>query len=525
MFSPYITDTTTFNNTILIHISLKYDKIIYILLKFIFLKGERAMFKENLLDISEKIQIEILKKLYLNNGTFCKYNLCSDLNISFPTLKLYIKNINLMFLKNYNNTINIFIDKENLILKSDIDISLDNFISIYIENSLKYKLLSLFFYYENLNSIILCKDLNISLSTLNRKIKECNKLLNEFKLEIKNFKLKGSPLQISYFYYSFFRNCGVKKQLNDIPDNENLIKFLEEIMSIDFTFSQSLSIFIWSKIIMKQKFKFTKENFLDEFSLSNLDKLKDDMLFKNLELFYLRFSLNKINNKYLAYATTCFLKSLGILSFNNETNKTLPYIVYKFILSEIKSLFLNKDFKFNNTIKSNILAFCNKQFYFRGIFYSIDKNTKDFYLNNHLSFLKENFLINLFENIQKHFKWYDLDLEYFKLLITLNLSYINEESNYTIKIGVLSKTEDLILKILLRDFNDFLKRKFNATAEIFSKKNLYNYDLILTNIHDHFLDGINIPIYRFTCLGVKYDLDNIIKFLNIIEKEKIQNIK
>ncbi|MBI6037159.1 M protein trans-acting positive regulator (MGA), partial [Clostridium perfringens] len=86
------------------------------------------MFKENLLDISEKIQIEILKKLYLNNGTFCKYNLCSDLNISFPTLKLYIKNINLMFLKNYNNTINIFIDKENLILKSDIDISLDNFI-------------------------------------------------------------------------------------------------------------------------------------------------------------------------------------------------------------------------------------------------------------------------------------------------------------------------------------------------------------------------------------------------------------
>ncbi|NFA85708.1 M protein trans-acting positive regulator (MGA), partial [Clostridium botulinum] len=81
------------------------------------------MFKENLLEISEKIEIEILKKLYLNNGTFSKYNLCLDLNISFPTLKLYIKNINLMFLKNYNNTINIFINKENLILKSKIDIS------------------------------------------------------------------------------------------------------------------------------------------------------------------------------------------------------------------------------------------------------------------------------------------------------------------------------------------------------------------------------------------------------------------
>ena len=66
----------------------------------------------------------------------------------------------------------------------------------------------------------------------------------------------------------------------------------------------------------------------------------------------------KINNKYLAYATTCFLKSLGILSFNDETNKTLPYIVYKFILSEIKSLFLNKDFKFNAFyIQLNIILY------------------------------------------------------------------------------------------------------------------------------------------------------------------------
>ena len=55
------------------------------------------MFKENLLESSEKIEIEILKKLYINNGIFSKYKLCDELHISFPTLKLYIRNINMMF--------------------------------------------------------------------------------------------------------------------------------------------------------------------------------------------------------------------------------------------------------------------------------------------------------------------------------------------------------------------------------------------------------------------------------------------
>lgn len=144
------------------------------------------MFKENLLESSEKIEIEILKKLYINNGIFSKYKLCDELHISFPTLKLYIRNINMMFFNYYNDDVNIHINKETIFLKYRNNISLDNFVSIYIENSLKYKLLSMLYYHKNLNSVKLCSYLNISLSTLNRKINECNKLLNSFELRIKN---------------------------------------------------------------------------------------------------------------------------------------------------------------------------------------------------------------------------------------------------------------------------------------------------------------------------------------------------
>lgn len=480
------------------------------------------MFKEDLLESSEKVEIEILKKLYINNGIFSKYKLCDDLQISFPTLKLYIKNINIMFLKHLNNDVHVYIDKETIFLKYINNINLDNFVSIYIENSLKYKLLSIIYYNKNLSSIKLCEHLNISLSTLNRKIKQCNKLLNPFGLKIKKFELKGCPLQFAYFYYSLFINSCVIKEISHESNNKDLAKFLEDSMSIDFTYTQKLSIYVWSKIIIKHRNKFTKENFTDKFFLSNLDSFKNDLTFKNLELFYSKFPLYK---KYLAYSTTCFLKSFGIFSFENEVNTTIPFNLHNFILLKMKSLFLSKNFEFDESIKSNILSYCNKQFYFKGVFYSIDQNTRDFYLNSHLSFLKDYFLIDLFKNMNLSFKLDNFDFDYFKLLIVLNLSYIDEESKYNIKIGVLSKTENLSLKILLKNFNNLLRKKFNAKAEVFSEKNLHTYDLIISNIHDQFSDDISTNIFKFTYLGVEYDLNNLTEILNNIEKEKIENLK
>ncbi len=50
------------------------------------------MFKEDLLETSEKIQYNIFKKVYVNNGKISKNNLCNELNISLPTLKIKKKN-------------------------------------------------------------------------------------------------------------------------------------------------------------------------------------------------------------------------------------------------------------------------------------------------------------------------------------------------------------------------------------------------------------------------------------------------
>ncbi|WP_353938980.1 helix-turn-helix domain-containing protein [Clostridium septicum] len=103
--------------------------LFYQIFLFYILERNNYMFKENLLESSEKI--EILKTLYINNGNFSKYNFCNELHISFPTLKLYIKNINMMFSNHCNGQASIHIIKETILLKYKTDISLDNFISIY----------------------------------------------------------------------------------------------------------------------------------------------------------------------------------------------------------------------------------------------------------------------------------------------------------------------------------------------------------------------------------------------------------
>ncbi|PWX14779.1 M protein trans-acting positive regulator (MGA), partial [Clostridium perfringens] len=65
------------------------------------------MFKEDLLEKSEKLQFKILKKIYLNNGRIAKYELCNTFNISPPTLKSHLEKIDFLLKDNYHNKVQI----------------------------------------------------------------------------------------------------------------------------------------------------------------------------------------------------------------------------------------------------------------------------------------------------------------------------------------------------------------------------------------------------------------------------------
>lgn len=59
--------------------------------------------------------------------------------------------------------------------------------------------------HQQVSIVRLATAFNISESSVFRKIKELNQLLEEFGLQIKNGQLYGEELQIRYFYYELFQ--------------------------------------------------------------------------------------------------------------------------------------------------------------------------------------------------------------------------------------------------------------------------------------------------------------------------------
>ncbi|MDI3075881.1 hypothetical protein KLK89_14650 [Clostridioides difficile] len=98
------------------------------------------MFKELLLDNTDRKEFLILKSLYINSGKMNKKDLCKLNNISIPTLSIYIDNIEQDFKSLISDGhMSIHRNKDYISLSFKNNISLDNLMSYYIENSIIFK--------------------------------------------------------------------------------------------------------------------------------------------------------------------------------------------------------------------------------------------------------------------------------------------------------------------------------------------------------------------------------------------------
>ncbi|MDQ0461884.1 hypothetical protein QOZ91_003436 [Clostridium sardiniense] len=209
---------------------------------------------------------------------------------------------------------------------------------------------------------------------------------------------------------------------------------------------------------------------------------------------------------------------------NIKFKNNIAYKNYELILSEIDRLFIYSPNNFNDTLKCNLLNICYKQYFFKGIFYSNDYITTQHYLNEFSSYSRLKFVEKLLLKIHTLTNNYYIDNEYFKFCTILTLNYINGHTKCPITIGVLSQTENLTLTSTINDLNNVLRKKFDVIVETYNE-NKKNYDLVISNFNlkFKFLSNNYDNIYSFTNLGIKYDLENIIKLLNKIEEKKLKN--
>ncbi|HAT4337761.1 TPA: helix-turn-helix domain-containing protein, partial [Clostridium perfringens] len=252
------------------------------------------MFREDLLEKHEKLQFNILKKIFITNGNVTKEYLCKFFNISLPTLRSNLNKLSYLLEIVYYEDVKLIISREKIILKYNKQVNLDSILFYLINNSLKLKLLKYIYFnnFNDINGIKLCKEFSISLSTLNRKIVECNYILKEFNISIKNYKLNGCIMQITYFYYSLFTNLNINLYFK----SQILCKlslYLEKYFNISLDKISEYK--LQNLLIILDNIVNKKHNYLTAFHKNNIKLIKKNDFFYNLVCFFNKnnFSLKK----------------------------------------------------------------------------------------------------------------------------------------------------------------------------------------------------------------------------------------
>ncbi|MFK5242990.1 helix-turn-helix domain-containing protein, partial [Lactococcus lactis] len=109
-------------------------------------------------------------------------------NLSRPSVQSYLEDISYIG-RMIGEPMEVIRQNNKLVLNMSESQTLDEVISFLIQDSVKYRLILLFLEQKNYMIFELAELLLLSESTLFRKIKELNKLLLEFDIQIKNNKL------------------------------------------------------------------------------------------------------------------------------------------------------------------------------------------------------------------------------------------------------------------------------------------------------------------------------------------------
>ncbi|MBF8808606.1 MAG: helix-turn-helix domain-containing protein [Enterococcus lacertideformus] len=209
----------------------------------------------------------ILRKMILQGGTIATSQLREQVNLSKSSFDQCIEEIP-MIGSMMGKKVAIKRNEFQVVLELADDVSLEKILIFLVQQSLKFNLLTYLLEHNQSSIVRLATAFNISESTVFRKIKELNQLLQEFSLQIKNGQLYGEELQVRYFYFTLFQFIPETQRplfLKHTADKSPLILGLERGLKMSFSSASSMKIACWLGI--------TRKRLLSE--KTTFDKLKE----------------------------------------------------------------------------------------------------------------------------------------------------------------------------------------------------------------------------------------------------------
>ncbi|EMF0148498.1 helix-turn-helix domain-containing protein [Enterococcus hirae] len=209
---------------------------------------------EQLLEKKEQLQVLILREMVLHGGTVGTNQLREQVNLSKTSFDQYIAEIPMIVMM-MGKKVAIKRNEFQVTLELAEDVSLEKIILFLVQQSLKFNLLVYLLEHHQASIVRLATAFNISESSVFRKIKELNQLLQEFSLQIKNGQLYGEELQVRYFYYVLFQFISESQRplfLQQTPDKAPLILGLERALETTFSQESASKIACWLGITRKR---------------------------------------------------------------------------------------------------------------------------------------------------------------------------------------------------------------------------------------------------------------------------------
>lgn len=147
------------------------------------------------------------------------------------------------------------IKEEEIVLQREANLSSQDLFAYLFRTSIKYQILLYFFDKNECSIPMLAQDLLLSEATLNRQLSSLNQVLREFQVIIRNGRLRGSELQIRYFYYQLFWLTRPFKELEqDRVFIEQLghLPIFERFYQSQFNPRQAHQFALWLMIVQKR---------------------------------------------------------------------------------------------------------------------------------------------------------------------------------------------------------------------------------------------------------------------------------
>lgn len=500
----------------------------------------------DLLDHSEVRQLNILQLLLNAPNPLSAVQIADHFKINRYTARdsatLLQEN-----LKAYQQQIKLEITNGALILHHFGNVSLEEIYYSYLEKSAKYQILVYLLHHGKFELQLLADTLNISISTLTRRVKELNCYLAEFQLQIKNSQLNGSEAQIRHFYFQLYWFCR-PYQLNQQEFADPSLDTLLDHLLTDkdlITAAGKLKIKLYLGITQQRLSYIPVNKQNDYFGFHLQPNAKLTRLQQSLCRYFAqkksRFGPHEMGLFCaILIANYCLnVRNVAVQQFLNAVEPHYPLLhqLNTTIQSQMQHILQQYEFsdEFQQRVQLSLLQIHLKVIYFNGSIFTYGADS----IKQGLS---ENGLFDSLKHLNAKQFWaacYHLAQTALRILkrpMTENSSFGVElvgryaaifhiayrNINYDLKVGYDFSFEDMMTESAIRRIEQHLDPRIKIDIQPYAKNQ--TYDVIITNQTKQYPKNAATAVY--VVLGIEYNFDftTLNKFLKKVYQNKVAHL-